>query len=227
MVVPRSGFSRQQPSWALWLAALLAAIALTCLAYMGLYPPGDLAIARVVQSVRLPGLEAASDALYRAGLSPVFQFIGLGIGMLLFWRRHRLASAFVLLAVVGRGAAGLLKEIVERPRPSPLLVDVSESANGFSFPSGHVLGTVLLAGFVLYVAEETISNRRLRLAVEISSVLIIGLMGLQRVYAGAHWPTDVLAAYLWGGVILFGVVQVYRFCSRCHWQRLLAWFPRR
>ena len=56
---------------------------------------------------------------------------------------------------------------------------------------------------------------------QVSSVLVIDLMGLQRVYAGAHWPTDVLVAYLWGG-ILFAVVQVCRFCAGCHWHSLLA-----
>jgi undecaprenyl-diphosphatase len=81
---------------------------------------------------------------------------------------------------------------------------------------------MLLLGFVIYLAQEKIVDRRLRLAVQVSSVLVIGLMGLQRVYAGAHWPTDVLAAYLWGGVILFAVVQVYRFCAGCRWRPLLA-----
>ncbi len=209
-------------AWVLWLTALFVAIAFTSLAFLGLYPPGDATVARAVQSVRIPGLDVVSEALYRAGLSPVFQVIALVIAAVLFLRRYRLAAAFVLLAMAARGMSLLLKEIVERPRPSSPLVDVSEQAGGFSFPSGHVLGTMLLLGFVIYLAQEKIVNRRLRLAVQVSSVLVIGLMGLQRVYAGAHWPTDVLAAYLWGGVILFAVVQVYRFCAGCHWRSLLA-----
>ena len=146
-----AGTSRRQ--WIPWLAAFGAAIALTSLALLGFYPPGDVTIARAVQSLRLPGLGVASEALYRAGLFPYFQTIAIGIAALLFWRGHRLASTFVLLAVAARGAAGLLKEIVERPRPSSPLVDVSEQAGGFSFPSGHVLGTVLLLGFVFYLAH--------------------------------------------------------------------------
>jgi undecaprenyl-diphosphatase len=206
----------------LWLAALLAASLGTSLALFGLYLPGDVAIAQMVQAVRLPFLEVASQGLYQVGLAPVFQIVALVIACSLFCRRHRLASAFVLLAVAARGMSFVLKDIVERPRPSPLLVDVSEQANGFSFPSGHVLGTVLLLGFIIYLAREVIPNRSLRLAVQAASAIVIALMGLQRVYAGAHWPTDVLAAYLWGGVFLFLLVQAYRFCVRCQWRPLAA-----
>jgi membrane-associated phospholipid phosphatase len=209
-------------SWSLWLVALLAALVLTGLAYYGQYLPGDVTVARAIQSVQLPGLDAASDALYRGGLSPFFPALAVGVAAILFWRRHHLAATFVLLAAASRGMSLVLKEIVERPRPSAAVVDVSEQAGGFSFPSGHVLGTVLLLGFIFFLAQETIPNRRFRVGVQASTVVVIVLMGLQRVYTGAHWPTDVLAAYLWGGVLLFALVQVYRYCGRCHWQRLIA-----
>ena len=58
----------------------------------------------------------------------------------------------------------------------------------------------------------------LGLVVQVGSAALILLMGLQRVYSGAHWPSDVLAAYLWGGVILFVLVKVYEFCGRCQFQ---------
>jgi membrane-associated phospholipid phosphatase len=35
------------------------------------------------------------------------------------------------------------------------------------------------------------------------------LMGVQRVFAGAHWPTDAAAGWLWGGLTLFVLIQVY------------------
>lgn len=206
--------------WGLSLAALIAVIALTALAFFGVYPPGDLTVARAVQAVRLPGLDLVSEFVYRIGLSPVFQLIALAIAALMALRRHRLMAAFVVLAVIGRGATFLLKELVERPRPSPFLVDVSERAGGFSFPSGHVLGAVLLWGFVFVASERFISNPTARRWVRWSSLAIIALMGLQRVYAGAHWPTDVLGAYLWGGVILFALVKAFEFCGHC---QLQAW----
>lgn len=219
MNFPRPASLAQVSPWALWLAALAAVIAFTGFAISGLYPPGDVTIARTVQSVRLPGLDVISEALYQVGLAPVFLAIATGIAALLLWRGHRLAAGFLILAVAARSLSLVLKGIVERPRPESPLVDVSEQAGGFSFPSGHVLGTVLLLGFVVYLARE-IPNRTARLAVQVSSAFVIGLMGLQRVYAGAHWPTDVIAGYLWGGVVLFALVQAYSFCAGCNWRRL-------
>jgi undecaprenyl-diphosphatase len=204
--------------WGLWLAAFVAALGLTALALIGVYPPGDVTLTREVQAVQLPGLGLLSELVYRIGISPVFQLIALAIAAVMALRSQRLMALFMVLAVIARGSAMLLKELVERPRPSPALVDVSEQAGGFSFPSGHVLGAVLLWGFVYFASERLIANPRLRTWVRLASLAVIALMGLQRVYAGAHWPSDVLAAYLWGGVILFVLVKAFEFCGRCRLQ---------
>ncbi len=208
--------------WGLWLATFVAAIALTVLALFSIYPPGDVTLTRAVQAVQLPGLDLISDFIFRVGLSPTFQLIALTIAAVMALRRQHLAALFVVLAAIARGSVVLLKELVERPRPSPFQVDVTEQAGGVSFPSGHVLGAVLLWGLVYFASEQLIANRRIRRWVQWSSLALIVLTGFQRVWAGAHWPSDVLAAYLWGGVILFAVVQVYRFCAGCHWRSLLA-----
>jgi undecaprenyl-diphosphatase len=204
--------------WVLWLVALAGALVLTTLALFDVYPPGDVALSRVVQSVHFPGVNVVSEFVYRIGLSPYSLVIALAIALLMAWRGQRLMVLFVILAVLARTWAVLIKEIVERPRPSPLLVDVSEQAPGFSFPSSHVLGAVLMWGLVYFASEWFIDSPQARKWVRWSSLAIIVLMGLQRVYAGAHWPSDVLGAYLWGGIILFALVKGYEFCGRCRLQ---------
>ena len=67
-----------------------------------------------------------------------------------------MAAAFVLLAAAARVGAVLVKAVVERPRPPDDLVRVIGTHDGFSFPSGHVFGTVMLWGFVAYVATTRI-----------------------------------------------------------------------
>jgi undecaprenyl-diphosphatase len=103
---------------------------------------------------------------------------------------------------------GLLKDLAERPRPTDDLVQVSAQANGFSFPSGHVLGSVLLWGFLCYLAAKTIPHRGLRLGVQALCLSILVLTGLQRIYAGAHWPSDVLGGYAWGLALVLPAAAV-------------------
>jgi membrane-associated phospholipid phosphatase len=50
-------------------------------------------------------------------------------------------------------------------------------------------------------------GRRVMLTVAAGALVV--LMGLQRVYAGAHWPSDVIGACLWGSLLLFVLVQFY------------------
>lgn len=188
----------------------MIATTLTMAAFYGQYPPGDVAITRAIQSVRFPGLQFLSDVVYYSGKFPGLHIIWVSISLGLFLGRHRLMSLLLLLGLAAHNFAFLLKIFVERPRPSPSLVDVARFSGGWSFPSGHTMSAVLLWGLVFLAAGELIQARAWRLAVQGFSVSMVALMGLQRVYAGAHWPTDVLAAYLWGGLILFGLYRLFR-----------------
>ena len=42
-------------------------------------------------------------------------------------------------------------------------------------------------------------------------------MGVQRVSTGVHWPADVLAARVWGGVAVSALAQLYLHCAGCDW----------
>lgn len=57
-----------------------------------------------------------------------------------------------------------------------------------SYPSGHMMGTVILALGTLPLS----SRRSLRVAL----LLYVGGMGLSRVYIGDHWTSDVLGGAL-------------------------------
>jgi undecaprenyl-diphosphatase len=202
------------------LLCVLAPVAavMTAFAAFDLYLPGDLQISRAVQSLSFPGLQVISDTMYVTGIAPWLYVLGAIIAAGLFVLRHRLLAGFMFVALVAHHFFYLVKILIERPRPTPDLVDVAHISSGFSFPSGHVMSAVLLWGFVIF-ASQIIKDQMLRTAVQVFAVSMMALMGLQRIYAGAHWPTDVLAAYLWGIVVLLGVVKVFEFL-RARDQRL-------
>lgn len=205
MIVPK----RQPHDLVLSIAAPLA-ILMTSFAFFDVYIPGDVQASRAIQSLTFPGWPAISEAVYYTGIMPWFYVLGglLAVGLVAF--KHRLLGAFVFVALVAHNFVFVIKVLVERPRPTADLVNVAKFSDGFSFPSGHVMSAVLLWGFLLY-ASHVIKLQTLRLGVQAFAAAMMLLMGLQRISSGAHWPTDVLAAYLWGAVALVGVIKLFEY----------------
>ena len=72
-----------------------------------------------------------------------------------------------------------------------------------SFPSGHAFFAMTLFGLLAYFAFTRMPRRFLRMLTFLSLLALILLIGASRVYLGAHWPSDVLAGYLFGAVFLW------------------------
>lgn len=120
----------------------------------------------------------------------------------LFLRRsgHRREARLLALAMLG----GLLltwltKDFVGRPRPSEALLVVMAHEKSLSFPSGHVLHYVTLFGALWYLLKRAMAPSRPRALLLSACGILVGFVGLSRVYLGAHWPSDVLGGYLLGG----------------------------
>ena len=120
--------------------------------------------------------------------------VGMAIGP---WRHGAAGALTIGIASVANSA---LKMVIARARPDALDPIVAE--RGFSFPSGHSA-----LGMVAYgVLAVLISRSRLPLVVRriviVALAVLIGLIGLSRVWLGAHYPTDMLAGWAAGGVIV-------------------------
>jgi undecaprenyl-diphosphatase len=151
-----------------------------------------------------------AEALTWLGNSTPTLVIATTAGLLLLGARHRLLAALLVGAVALRALSPLMKDLIERPRPSPELVDVANQLSTPSFPSGHVLGATLLYGFLVYAAECAIVNERVRRVVQAGCVSMMLLMGYARVELGEHWPTDVLGGWLIGLLMVMALAWVHR-----------------
>ncbi len=121
--------------------------------------------------------------------------VGIIAAALVLRRRHRTAMLIVTASAGGGVLNTVLKLLFERGRPDlPPVVHMTTS----SFPSGHAMtSTVVYLTLGTLVAGE-VEGRRLKAYCLGVAMLIALLVGLSRVYLGAHYLTDVLAGWLAG-----------------------------
>lgn len=110
----------------------------------------------------------------------------------------------ILFLVIGIGGGGLLttllKNLYARGRPS---INPEIDAIGYSFPSGHSMGSLIFYGFIAYFIVRSIRKKGLKWLVLLAAGLLVIWIGSTRIYLGAHYPSDVLAGHLAGAIWLF------------------------
>jgi membrane-associated phospholipid phosphatase len=116
------------------------------------------------------------------------------VAVVLWFRRDRRLALFVvatrLAAIV---VDALLKAVVHRPRPA--LPHPLAHAHGYSFPSGHALGSAAFWGSIALVGHAKSLSRPVAIAV---AVVVPVLVAATRVLLGVHYVTDVVGGLLLG-----------------------------
>jgi membrane-associated phospholipid phosphatase len=160
--------------------------------------------------VRTAVHQFATPSLTR--LMQVFSFLGsvaavatmslLVVCVSLYFRHSRTAA---LLAVTMLGVAALdvaLKHAFHRPRPVAFF---GPTPSSYSFPSGHALGSLCFYGILAAILAGRVRGRGAKFCVWITAALLVGMIGLSRIYLGVHYPSDVIAGYcaatVWVGAV--------------------------
>lgn len=172
----------------------------------------DLKATLFIQEFRWSGFDLLMRIVTQSGTVPIGSLIILVVAGLLFWLKKFKAGAMVIVSSYGvMVISWVLKELVARPRPSAKLIhQIGLYPKSDSFPSGHVLFAVGLYGFLFFLVFTQLKERFLlkKVLLGILSLPLI-LMGLSRIYLGAHWFSDVLGAYLVGYIWLFVMIHLY------------------
>jgi YegS/Rv2252/BmrU family lipid kinase len=176
--------------------------------------PGDLRVTRALQRTRSVHWDRFWRAVAWAGF-PRPTFLVIATATVALWlTRFRLEALFLLLATGVNALNFALKRIVRRKRPVEPKVRVLRLIKEPSFPSGHVMFYVSSFGFLVAAALANLRPSALRRRIVAVGGSLIGLVGASRIYLGAHWPSDVVAGYLFGGLYLGGVLELYTRAKR-------------
>lgn len=94
-----------------------------------------------------------------------------------------------------------LKLIFQRVRPT---LTHLVFAGGYSFPSGHSMGTFMIFGSIIILLQYYMPKSIWKLLCQGNLGLLIFLIGLSRIYLGVHFPTDVLAGF----ILAYGILNL-------------------
>ena len=112
----------------------------------------------------------------------------------------RMVAIPVVLVPAGMLARKALSDLIARSRPPQSLW--LAKPEGYSLPSRHTTLAALTAGACATSAGVSPLSRHA------SVLLAAACVGASRVYLGVHWPTDVLAAWLFAEAWLWIAEQV-------------------
>jgi undecaprenyl-diphosphatase len=171
----------------------------------------DIQITQGLQSINSPVFAAVMNLISWPGFPPQSFIISAVIVLIIYimglqWEAVAALVAGFLPPIVNV----LVKNFIHRPRPTVDLVHVFRILNSYSFPSGHVMFYTGFFGFLWFLVFTIMKRSWRRTALLIFFGILIALIGASRIYLGQHWASDVLGAYLLGGLTLVAILQFYR-----------------
>lgn len=145
----------------------------------------------------------------------IFTFLGstpfiIGLCILVFVILHyqkqkEYAYKCAGILVISTLINNIVKVIVRRPRPEYITV----VENTFSYPSGHTMASVTLYGFLIYFILKSKISRTYKIVFSIILSIIPVLVGISRIYLGAHYFSDVFGGALLSFMLLSSIDIIY------------------
>lgn len=132
------------------------------------------------------------------GITGLVVIASIAAGYLLVRRQWAQAQFLVCATAGGWIVSDLLKSFFNRPRPD--LVDHLVEVHSLSFPSGHAMNSAVVFLTLGALIARNHTERATRIYILTVAILLTLIIGFSRIYLGVHWPSDVMAGWIVGGL---------------------------
>lgn len=138
-------------------------------------------------------------------------------GAFLYFTNHKYSTFLLLFSTAGGIILNnILKLAYDRDRPS--VFTWSTHASSSSFPSGHSMSAAVVYGTIAFLLARLQPKRWSRALTITVALLLVGLIGVSRLYLGVHYPSDVLGGVViglaWAGFCVAGLEAVRTYAKR-------------
>jgi membrane-associated phospholipid phosphatase len=142
------------------------------------------------------------------------------VAIVLVIRRRWRWLVYVAITAGGGGLLNLLlKQYFERARPD--VAEMLRRAGGYSFPSGHAMGSTVAFGSLAYLAYRVLPRWRWRAAAIAFAISLVLSVAASRVYLGVHWISDVGAGIFAGTAWITATTVAYETFRRIRGVRMV------
>jgi membrane-associated phospholipid phosphatase len=115
----------------------------------------------------------------------------------LLWKKKHWETIFLTIGIAGGGLFNsLLKWIFRRQRPEVHRI-IEET--GYSFPSGHSMGSFIFYGMLCMILLVFMQTTKKKFILLLCTIFLVAMVGISRIYLGVHYPSDVIAGFAAGG----------------------------
>jgi membrane-associated phospholipid phosphatase len=151
-----------------------------------------------------------------AGLAVILAIVA---AVLIVKRRYYWLTYLIVTSAGGGLINAWLKHYFARGRPAA--AEMLRRAIGYSFPSGHAMGSTIAFGALSYLAFRAIHNWSAKAAVMALAFTLTAGIALSRVYLGVHWISDVGAGIVAGLVWVTSTTIAYETLRRIRMLRAM------
>ena len=161
----------------------------------------DNLIYKSVESIRSDFLTVVLIGITELG-GVVGLFFILLVTVIVLCKKNRVkeATAITLNLIISTFTYVILKNIFQRERPVTGNILIDEV--GFSFPSGHTTNNVAFYFLAIYLVCINVKNKKVRNISCVILAIIPILIAFSRIYLRVHDPTDVIAGFCLGIVLV-------------------------